>query len=149
MKVLFLDIDGVINSKRTSIAFNAYPTSEEVGITKFDNVALRLIQKVCKDTKTNIILSSSWRFDSNWKDLGKRLNLPIIDRTPLHVPSDVRRGYQVEAFLNAHPEIDKYAIVDDINEFLPNQLPYFVQTDEHNGLSYENYKRLLWLLISY
>ena len=45
MKVLFLDIDGVLNSTKTCVAFGGYPM-ELHHIEAFDKAAIRLIQRL-------------------------------------------------------------------------------------------------------
>lgn len=141
MKVLFLDIDGVLNSTRSAIAFDGYSSFHN--FDKFDDVAVGLIRKICEETNTKIILSSTWRLSKDWKKLKNLLNLPIIDRTPRKLSSI--RGEEISMWLNNF-YVDKYVIVDDDSDMLKDQLPYFVQTNSNNGLSYENYEKLMELL---
>lgn len=143
MKILYLDIDGVINSRRTAEAFEGYPWNAK-SLENFDKVAIALIQRLCEITDCKIVLSSSWRADPNWKDLAEQLDLPIIDRTPIKISSN--RGEEVAMWLREHPEVTQYAIVDDTDEFLEEQRPFFVQTCPYNGLSYDNYMKLKDLL---
>jgi len=142
MKILFLDIDGVLNSVRSCIAFDGYPYSNS-NYEKFDDIAVNLIRKLCKTTNTKIILSSTWRLFKGWDKLYEVLNLPIIDKTPHKLSST--RGEEIDMWLSNN-KVDKYAIVDDDNDILVYQLPYFVKVDNTNGLSYENYLQLLKLL---
>lgn len=143
MKILFLDIDNVLNSRRTAIAYDGYPWHYG-SMDGFDDVAISLIRQLCYKTETDIVLSSSWRCNEEWTKLKKTLKLPIIDRTPiLHLSSS--RGAEIDAWLKEHI-VEKYAIVDDVDEFTEEQHKYFVQTDPNNGLSYENYMKLKELL---
>ena len=142
MKVLFLDIDGVLNSVRSCIAFDGYPYSNS-NYEKFDDIAVNLIRKLCKTTNTKIILSSTWRLFKGWDKLYGVLNLPIIDKTPHKLSST--RGEEIDMWLSNN-KVDKYAIVDDDSDILVYQLPYFVKVNNTNGLSYENYLQLLKLL---
>jgi hypothetical protein len=142
MKILFLDIDGVLNSVRSCIAFDGYPYSNS-NYEKFDDIAVNLIRKLCKTTNTKIILSSTWRLFKGWDKLYEVLNLPIIDKTPHKLSST--RGEEIDMWLSNN-KVDKYAIVDDDSDILVYQLPYFVKVDNTNGLSYENYLQLLKLL---
>jgi len=143
MKILFFDIDGIINSKRTAMAFGGYPWNAK-SLENFDLVALALIRLLCEQTGSKIVLSSSWRIDPDWKELADQLELPIIDRTPQQLSSI--RGEEIADWLNSHPEITQYAIVDDNSDMLEEQLPYFVQTSAEDGLSYQNYLQLKKLL---
>ena len=55
------------------------------------------------------------------------------------------RGYEVEDWLGQHPEITKYIIIDDIDQFLASQRPFFVQTDEENGVLFHHYRKIMKL----
>lgn len=143
MKILFLDIDGVLNSTRSAIALGNFPHTTKT-LRYFDVIALRLIRKVCKETGCKICLSSTWRNDKNWEEIGPNLKLPIIDRTPRSLSG--YRGKEIEAWLNEHPEVNQYAIVDDDGDMLEKQHPYFVHTSHSNGFLFEDYEKLLELL---
>jgi hypothetical protein len=145
MKVLFLDIDGVLNSMRTAKAFDGYPWNAK-SLENFDKVAIGLIQLLCEETGCFVVLSSTWRLGPNWKDLASQLSLPIIDRTPSNVTLSGYRGEEIKRWLEENPLVTQYAIVDDSTEILPEQLPYFVKTNAEDGLSYQNYLQLKELL---
>jgi hypothetical protein len=144
MKVLFLDIDGVLNSQRTVVACKGFPHSfDGHDRDKFDWIAVGLIRKLCDETGASICLSSSWRIIHSVHECANALDLPIFDRTPsLNGP----RGMEINAWLSEHPEVTTYAIVDDLSDMLPDQLPNFVQTSEKNGLSIENWADLKRIL---
>lgn len=144
MKVLFLDIDGVLNSVRSCIAFGGYPhrvTGEHR--TKFDEVSVRLISGIVEAAGAKVVLSSAWRNDKDWHEIGPSLGIEIIDRTPSLLGS---RGEEIKDWLDRHPEVESYAIVDDDGDMLPEQRPFFVNTDAHDGLSWANAYRLAELL---
>jgi hypothetical protein len=139
VKVLFLDIDGVLNSHRTAVAFGAFPYCAVKHRDRFDEVAIRLISGLCKRADVSVVLSSSWRADRNWSRIGPALGLPIVDRTPsLAGP----RGEEIAAWLAEHPEVENYAIVDDDNDMLPEQVDRFVRTNHFDGLTWANASRL-------
>ena len=144
MKILFLDTDGILNSNRTVVAFNGYPHSfSPEDLDRFDWVAVSLIKKLCEETGAYICLSSSWRLYFSAELCAKELGLPIIDKTPV---LNSCRGKEIDEWLFNHPEVETYAIVDDIDAMLPNQKDYFVHVDERNGLSIQNYADLKSLL---
>lgn len=145
MKVIFLDIDGVINSVRSATAFGNYPHNvDKNNIKLFDNIAIALIRKVCDTTNCKIVLSSTWRRFINYKKFSKAFDLPIISITP---PSKLTstRGEEIAMWLRNN-KVHKYAIIDDDSDMLKEQLKCFVKTDRFNGLSYENYLKLLDIL---
>lgn len=157
MKVLFLDIDGVLNSVRSAIALGGYPhpnrdeqASELIrSEDRFDLVAVGLIRMLCQKTDTKIVLSSTWRYSyqtlEDILDFGKKLDLPIICKTPI-IHLSRARGREIDKWLQDHPDVTKFAIVDDDSDMLPEQLPSFVKTDYYEGLSYQNYLQLLEIL---
>jgi hypothetical protein len=60
MKVIFLDIDGVLDSYRSCLAYGNYPHSNTV-YELFDDVAVSLLRNFCKDNDIKLVLSSCWR----------------------------------------------------------------------------------------
>lgn len=142
MKILFLDIDGVLNSVRSATALGGYPLPDRRK-NKFDKVAVQLIRILCVKTNSVICLSSTWRHYVNLETFSKQMKLPILYKTPVKLSSN--RGEEIDMWLKEN-KVDKYAIVDDDSDILKEQLPYFVKVDGRNGLSYENYKKLFELL---
>lgn len=142
MKVLFLDIDGVLNSTRTNIAFGGYPMKLE-HIAAFDQVAIRLIQRLCDSGGVQVVLSSAWRLHYPFAEVGTALGLPIVDRTPSGLGF---RGQEIQDWLTAHPEVETFAILDDDPDMLPEQKEFFVQTNPEEGMSFANYSKLCDIL---
>lgn len=151
MRVLFLDIDGVLNSTRSVAAFGGYPHSfTEKDLQLFDNVAVGLIRRLCKMGNLSIVLSSSWRINSNFRDAAVGLYLPIIDSTPIlkHAVRDEitgkyrTRGTEIKMWLDEHPNVTQYAIVDDDSDMLEEQQPFFIKTEHANGLIWKDYSKL-------
>jgi hypothetical protein len=145
MTVLFLDIDGVLNSTRSCLAFGGFPH----GITpdhlkRFDHCAVGLIRRLCKETGAVCVLSSTWRQLHPYTEISAALDIPMIGATPKS--DDGFRGREIAAWLAAHPEVTQYAIVDDDGDMLPEQKPYFVQTPHSDGLRWDDYEHLKCLL---
>ncbi len=144
MRILFLDFDGVLNSHRTAIA---YAGSFSAGWFHFrarlDDVAVRLIGGIVRAAGASVVLSTSWRNDRDWQTYGPALGLPVIDRTPTLLGP---RGAEIAAWLAGHHEVERYAIVDDDSDMLPEQAPFFVHTNHADGLSFANAARLAELL---
>jgi hypothetical protein len=137
-KVLFLDIDGVLNSHRTAIAFGSM-----FGVDKLDPIAVKLVRGIVDAADACVVLSSSWRLIHDFRELGKQLDLPIIDKTPSMLGP---RGREIKAWLDGHPECTQYAIVDDDGDMLPEQMPYFVKTHMHDGFTWACAEKLSEIL---
>lgn len=143
-KVLFLDIDGVLNSERSCYALGGFPHAFDAkNKAMFDWVAVGLIRRLCEDADTSIVLSSTWRILHSIHECANGLDLPIFDKTP---GGGGNRGKQIQEWLDAHPEVTHYAIVDDDGDMLESQRSRFVQTDFRVGLSLDNYGQLKRLL---
>src|SRR5690606_20696318 len=118
VKVIFLDIDGVLNSTRSSAALGGMPwpgLKKERDWQLFDPVAVGLLRRACEKTGAVCVLSSSWRAlldDFGLQDLAQRLGVKIIGRTRTTQGGEIR-GKQIADWLEAHPEVDAYAILDD------------------------------------
>ena len=143
MKVLFLDIDGVLNSARSCVANNGYPMNlTPHDLPMFDQVAVAMVRGLCARARVSVVISSAWRLTHHWDAIGRALDLPTMDRTPSLLGP---RGREIEAWLTAHPQVREWAILDDDPDMLPEQLPRFVQTDGREGLSFANFERLCGL----
>lgn len=153
MKVIFLDIDGVLNSLRSCIGLGGYsnPGCFSRGESpRFDPVAVGLLRRLVERTGAQIVVSSTWRASCLENDNLKRAlatwygweNAPIIGRTKL---GGGRRGPQIQEWLDAH-QVENYVILDDDADMLEEQMPYLVQTHFNMGLSYEHIKQAATIL---
>ena len=130
MKILFLDADGVLNSRNsTNFQNNLWP---------IDNYMCFLVGKIQLDTDCAIVVSSSWRHHPEGMAKFREKFNNVIDKTPtsgLANYEDKPRGHEIQAWLDKHPEVTKYAILDDDSDMLPEQLPNFFQTTFDDGLT--------------
>ena len=66
---------------------------------------------------------------------------------PFVVNPRVTPGGRTGEWLSRHPEVERYAIVDDDSDMLPEQMPFFVRTSaETGGLKKRHADRLIKLL---
>jgi hypothetical protein len=127
-KVLFLDIDGVCNSAQTI-------NRSHRGVIGIDPYMAFLVGKITLDTGCEVVLSSSWRHSKTGREEVEQAVVPCIDITP--TGDDGFRGKEIKAWLDAHPDVTHYAILDDDSDMLPTQLPHFFQTSWETGLTEE------------
>lgn len=154
MRCIFLDLDGVLNSIETCHYYhdlsgggNGYgglfhpptvPTYDNVlwGQKLVDN-----LKKIVDATDAKIVISSTWRMGHPWPtfiDMFKIYyweNAPVIGATPI---KHTKRGYEIQEYLNKHPEVTNYVILDDSTDMLAEQFDNFVNTDEKVGLTEED-----------
>lgn len=126
MKVLFLDIDGVVNNRHT---FNRYD-----GVLGIDPEMAFRVGKIILDTDAKIVLSSSWRL---WEQAREEVKKRIMDFYDITPSFGGLRGYEIEDWLSNHPDVTRYAILDDIDEMLPEQEPNFFRTTWDIGITEE------------
>ncbi len=125
MKVIFLDIDGVLNCDQT-------PNSRKFPYV-VDKKLLARLQKLLDETGAKVVLSSSWRCDPVGRLAAKHFGVPFIDVCP-DEPKDPRCKEMV-AWLSDHPEVTRYAVLDDENDGL-DDLPLF-QPSSKTGITDE------------
>jgi len=143
MNIIFLDIDGVLNNQSTRERLRGG------SIYALDPELVKIFANVLLNTAAKVVLSSSWRLSSDWKKDLIDAGLPqtiadrIIGITP-HMPRPAgtgveyaERGKEIEAWLAdpANPKPEKFAILDDESDFLPDQ-PLFKTTWE-KGITQE------------
>lgn len=110
MKVIFLDIDGVLNSDEYIERMQRLNIE---GIEKdVDREKIKLLKKAIAETGAKIVLSSSWRYTKNGGYLKQLLGEYGIftDSTPF---VNHERGKEIKQWLTKHPEIDDFVILDD------------------------------------
>lgn len=147
MKVLFLDIDGVLNHenhyKWLMETDEPTPLQRVYPYSEFNPVSCQILNNIIKETGCKIVLSSSWRLDGihRMNILFKHFGLPQIhDITPSLCErfGSLCRGKEIDKWLSEHPEVTKYVIVDDDSDMEEYQLPYFVKTNPYgSGLDNE------------
>lgn len=142
MKVIFLDIDGVLCSMRSSMAYSGPPVAAETSTwTKFDEVSIRLLQEAVRSTGAVVVLTSSWRGKVGKELLQWRLGVRLEDVTRPEKDGEVR-GNQIKDWLDDHPEVTHYAILDDDEDMLPEQMPHLILTSKRNGFLLGHYDQL-------
>lgn len=168
MKVIFLDIDGVLNSTKSIrrnnkkyILFNAMMNSLKRRYNDNpDRKAIRYLNKIICETGAEVVLSSTWRLDASYHMIGRFLNCfgfagNMIDSTP-HIRSqlNITRGMEISIWLNEYQEkvgkpiplrhkkfyepITNFVILDDDSDMGESLMPFLVKTDNKIGLSYED-----------
>lgn len=134
IKIIFLDIDGVLNL--ISQGHDQYGSI-------FHEHLVDNLRKIVDETGAKIVISSTWRFDGLdvMQDMWKSRNYPgeVIDITESYIDKvakefgieyydDIIRGHEIELYLHEHPSVVDYVILDDDTDMLPSQMNNYVQT---------------------
>ena len=133
MKVIFLDIDGVLN---------VIPQGHDAFGGIFHSDFVENLKRIIDETGAKIVLSSSWRHsgEAKMQAMWKFRNLPgeLIGLTPdLYRRVDFEgerkmvRGDEIQAILDQYYQITNYVILDDDADMLPGQMGNFVQTSNN------------------
>jgi hypothetical protein len=125
MKVVFLDIDGVLNSDAT-------PNPRKLPYV-VDRKLLRRFKTLLKRTGAKVVLSSTWRYDPAGLFSARHWGIPFIDCIP-DKPKRPRRD-EILLWLKAHPRVKRFAVLDDDDDEL-DDLPLF-QPSASTGLTRE------------
>lgn len=147
MRVLFLDVDGVLNRATFSPA-----KSEGLRSWIEAELAARL-DRVCEEAGAVLVMSSSWRAGRTLEELRDDLaaagiKTPLLGVTPIE--GGRRRFEEIQRWLQGwkdagHEEIESFAIVDDLHYMGPLEAR-FVRTSTFNGLDDAAAQQLIWIL---
>lgn len=160
MKIIFLDIDGVLNNQRFATLWNHLyggngwggffkTTTPKIKDVKWDLYNVGSLKNLLNLTGAKVVISSTWRNHhslTTFKHIFQLYGLKpgkIIGVTPnlntryaysdSYIPQAFR-GNEVNAWLhNTDRNIDKYVILDDNSDFYLDQ--NLVQTDINIGLT--------------
>jgi hypothetical protein len=133
VRVLFLDIDGVLNHCNFLMGRGGrrFATEDEENLAMLDPVACLRLERVLAATGAVIVLSSSWRIRTKPPAMESLLHrrgvasARVIDETPTRVRAApdsplvfaAARGHEIQGWLDttAH-DVDSFAIVDDTSD---------------------------------
>jgi hypothetical protein len=157
VKVIFLDIDGVLNQKQGAGDFSAI-SRDKVGI----------IQGIADQTCAVIVLSSGWKFwfDENMMPTqtnSRRLHqifcdfgLKLFGKTPDFSTEEIRqnkmfsrvKAQEIRAWLHGRNDVESYVVIDD-NDLMDEAIqPHLVRTDAANGITEYDAQRAVEILKS-
>jgi hypothetical protein len=137
LKVIFLDIDGVLNDSNSN--------SKCCGVIGIDDKKVKLLSKIAYNTKSVLVLVSSWKiyWERLYKDEQyewgnyldrklKRQRLCILDKTTNY---GSKRGKEISEFLQKY-QVEKWIVLDDeiFEDYEEYEiLSHLVKTDFYNG----------------
>lgn len=158
-KIIFLDIDGVlndINDMKNNIGISkklfskAYPKLdydkeiEYIGLNFFLE-KIEILKEVIRRTSAEIVLISSWRSPIVIEALISK-DLPVIGMIPY---LNQNRGKEIKEYLK-YNQCYSFCIIDDeICDYEKEELTdYLVKTEGYNysGLSYEHIEEIIEIL---
>jgi hypothetical protein len=131
MKIIFLDIDGVLNNDNHIYHY---------GNNYIDNNLLNLFIAIVKSTESEVVLSSSWKISENKKKILfnklSKFNIKILDSIiPQNKDGWINTSDEIQYWLKNHPQVSRFAILDDDVEMQYNIEEGFFKTDPAIGLT--------------
>lgn len=145
-KVIFLDIDGVLNTKY----WDKNATIDRYGYA-YDPKAVANLKKILDETDAEIVISSSWKSMglTNLRKMWEDRKLPgfVTDVTP-EPPNRRNRGDEIDAWIKeCHIEC-QYVIIDDLeaNNFNEHQIPRLLIVNPFFGLDENAAERAIQIL---
>lgn len=143
MKVIFLDIDGVLNCLGEAGRTTQRTPDGFIGI---DPNKVSLLRKITDATSAQIVLSSTWRCDKKSRqyvrDALATQNLNFISCAE---DFSTIRGLEISKWLDAASDIESFVILDDDTDMahLSNKL---VHTDFRHGLTEKDVQMAIEIL---
>lgn len=161
-RIMFLDIDGVVCTMRSHLAFG-----DKRGLMEaWDITVCQMIRQLCEDFGFKIVISSCWRSQNRVEKLRSHLCVYgliehlyegkgerkkwfygqekqswewrtkyLYDKNKNHM----KRGYEIKEWLKRHPFVSDYIIVDDDSDMLDKQMNHFYKTDSQEGFGAKHY----------
>lgn len=168
MKVIFLDIDGVMNCQEEMLVMLKQNPKNRSDVSLPSPTKCKLLKQLVEETGARIVLSSSWRLSLNaiqkLIDLFELYNLVLSGFTCNEVDSkkfkntlfeDIKpryqhtmgdfgtyiedRGAEIAAWLLDHPNVSNFVILDDEDSDIKSWFPNnLVKTDIQVGLTLDD-----------
>lgn len=157
-KVIFLDIDGVLCTLRSHFAHQNRGGLNDA----WDQTCCLMVERLCRDHNAAIVVSSTWRIgrkevlDLYLSVYGlasycygeKRPNDMFSREVEDYITPrlDADRGDEIKAWLDKHPNVTQYIILDDDSDMLPEQMDFLIKCHPYEGFGAMNFVKAEELL---
>lgn len=145
MKVIFLDIDGVLNNDSYSEYYAGLRRSEANTTAIYDPDSIVSLNNITRATGAVIVVSSAWRA------MGMDKLTPILREWGVEAEiigetdqlDNAPRGWEIEKWMGdwdwskgtkRGTQIESYLILDDYSDMMYDQRYNFIKTDSDIGL---------------
>jgi hypothetical protein len=123
MKIIFLDIDGVLNNYNT--------LGERLS---WESDSVKILKRIIKETGAKVVLSSTWRKLKIYRDIIKNdMKINYIGKTPVLWK---KRGIEIQEWLDENPGVEKFVILDDDSD-MEHLMSHLLHIDGEFGLTNE------------
>jgi hypothetical protein len=157
MRVVFLDIDGVLNNPGTYCSGAPWRREEGERLrVPIEPECMDRLNRLVAENDAKVVISSSWRLFAKWEELGPALERyglvgEVIGETPDLVNDAewlrawreregapfhyerMQRGWEIREYLIRNPEVDSFVILDDCSD-MEYVVEHFILIDPIIGL---------------
>lgn len=145
--IVFLDIDGVLNSRKWA---EARMNAGKAPYDEFDPYNVRALEHIYDKANCSIVLSSSWRIGSTLLRIERLIRradwrfaqVPLIGQTPIMDTNF--RGDEITAWFERSGYQGKFVCLDDDEDFLMEH--NLIQTNSDVGLTMDDARRAIEIL---
>lgn len=154
MKVIFLDIDGVLATHKEFMTNRTkfqtkHPEAKEIRIPyPFNSGCVKIFNEILDETNAVIVLSSDWRFHWDLTDLDKIFKFNGVKKSPIAVTSKIKRklssdleddrSFQIKKYVDETLP-DVWVAIDDLK--LSSLGDNFIHTKDMEGLKQTGIKQ--------
>lgn len=163
MKVIFLDVDGVLNSN----FWNDIHQREISDGTLIDAEKVQLLGQLIRSTKAKVVLHSGWKFwfDSEINPLRKEAErlkkmfeeegIKIESLTPDHTTEEIKinkkfslvKAGEILSWISEHSSVDRWIVIDDLDLHNEEIEKHQIKTDAGIGLTVEDIRKAEQMLM--
>lgn len=156
MKIIFLDMDGVLNSnrwledRRKELFDRMQKTGEHPWRHVIDRRAVSRLNQIIEATSAKVVISSAWRHHHSWKKMQEYLDYhgfvgEVIGQTPAKMSLYDRWAEIHMWFSDAETQPAHIVILDDIHD-MGKFRRFHVWIDEEAGLQDEHVQQAIDIL---
>ncbi len=152
MKIIFLDIDGVLNSGDFLWTPEHQALDQSDDRNWFDPAAVARLNRIIEATGAKCVLSSTWRILHTIEEMDGFMKAAGFTGAFIGKTSRFGsfRGEQIQEWLegaveSGPDEVESFVILDDDSDMV-HLTPYLVKTDFQHGLQDEHVERAIAML---
>lgn len=144
MKIIFLDIDGVLCTGRAHYS-QGQGNGNHGFMDAIDREGVGMLNKIAEDFDATFVISSTWRQMHTKESLTAHLEkygfLGKIEEDWATPVGGRNRGAEIDEWMerNGPQNIEAYVIIDDVQQFMTWHTDHVVLTDASNGITLKNY----------
>jgi hypothetical protein len=161
-KIIFLDFDGVLltaGDTVTQIDFDGLTTENYLNTVVFTNDCVRNLNALLNATQAKLVMSTSWAGQATISMIGNCLERNNIDptnifeyelgaegdwKTPRKLTS--QRHHEIKWWMSDHPEIKKWAVLDDDPSVRHIEQSHVIKTNPEFGFGSKDLIKALKIL---